>query len=60
MFADWRRIVHPMASFSDEGVKEVKELDDSPYTSLQFLELELEVTLCSLLENYYHKFRKLC
>ena len=32
----------PVASFSDEGVKEVKGLDDSPYTSLQFLKLELE------------------
>ena len=40
LFAEWRRIELPVASFSEEGVKEVKGLDDSPYTSLQFLELE--------------------
>ena len=42
LFADLRRIVLPVASFSDEGVKEVKGLDDSLYTSLQFLELETQ------------------
>ena len=31
-----------MAGFSGEEVKEVKGLVVSPYTSLQFLELELE------------------
>ena len=43
MFADWSRITLPVASFSEEEVKEVKGLVVSPYTSLQFLELELEV-----------------
>ena len=45
MFADWRRIALPVASFSEEEVKEVKGLVVSPYTSLQFLELELDSNL---------------
>ena len=45
MFADWRRIALPVASFSEEEVKEVKGLVVSPYTSLQFLELELVVRI---------------
>ena len=42
LFADWSRIELPVASFSEEEVKEVKGLVVSPYTSLQFLELELK------------------
>ena len=43
LFADWRRIVLPVASLPKEEVKGVKGLVVSPYTSLQFLELELEL-----------------
>ena len=35
----------PVASFSEEEVKEVKRLGVSPYTSLQFLELELSAKI---------------
>jgi len=30
LFTDWRIIVLPVANFPDEGVKEVKGLDDIP------------------------------
>ena len=56
LFADWRKIALPEASFSEEEVKEVKGLVVSSYTSLQFLELELfsSVNFISLTKQTYN------